>query len=145
VSFKPTQIGNRTGMLSVSDNAHGSPQTVSLSGTGTDVVLSPAGLIFYCVPHLIGCICNRSETATLTNVGRTTLKIGGLAISAGPFSQTNSCGASVAAGGSCRIHVRWTPSTGTGLFDSGLVSISDNGGASPQTLGLRGYKRCSPN
>jgi probable HAF family extracellular repeat protein len=144
VTLKATQIGKRTGTLSVTDNAHGSPQTVSLSGTGTDVVLSPAGLIFYCVPHLIGCICNRSETATLTNVGRTTLKIGGLAISAGPFSQTNSCGASVAAGGSCSINVRWSPLKGVGT-EQGLVAISDNGGASPQTLGLRGYKRCSPN
>jgi probable HAF family extracellular repeat protein len=143
VSFKPTQIGNRTGMLSVSDNAHGSPQTVSLSGTGTDVELSPTHLNFGCFQIIVlGCVCVRSETATLTNVGRTTLKISGVAISAGAFSQTNSCGASVPAGGSCSINVRWTPSTGTGLFDSGLVSISDNGGASPQTLGLVGNKGC---
>ena len=143
VSFKPTQIGKRTGTLSVSDNAYGSPQTVALSGTGTDVVLSPTHLSFGCFPIIvIGCVCVRSETATLTNVGRTTLKISGVAISAGAFSQTNSCGASVAAGGSCTINVRWTPSTGTGLFDSGLISITDSGGASPQTLGLVGNKGC---
>jgi probable HAF family extracellular repeat protein len=143
VTFKPTQIGNRTGTLSVTDNAPGSPQTVSLSGTGTDVELSPTHLSFGCFQIIVlGCVCVRSETATLTNVGRTTLKISGVAISVGAFSQTNSCGASVVAGGSCSINVRWTPSTGTGLFDSGLVSISDNGGASPQTLGLVGNKGC---
>jgi probable HAF family extracellular repeat protein len=142
VTFKPTQIGKRTGTLSVTDNAPGSPQTVSLSGTGTDVQLSPTRLGFSCTYHIVlGCVCVKWGTATLTNVGSTTLNISGIAIS-GPFSQTNSCGVSVAAGGSCSINVRWSPSTGTGI-DHGLVSISDNGGASPQMLGLIGYKVCS--
>jgi hypothetical protein len=35
VSFTPTALGSRTGTLSVIDNVTGSPQTVSLSGTGT--------------------------------------------------------------------------------------------------------------
>jgi sugar lactone lactonase YvrE len=34
VTFTPTAAGTRTGTLTVSDNAPGSPQTVSLSGTG---------------------------------------------------------------------------------------------------------------
>ena len=34
VSFTPTQKGLRTGTLSFTDNAPGSPQTVALSGTG---------------------------------------------------------------------------------------------------------------
>jgi len=34
VTFTPTQVGVRNGTLSVFDNAPGSPQTVSLSGTG---------------------------------------------------------------------------------------------------------------
>ncbi len=35
VTFTPTALGTRTGTLSISDNAPGSPQTASLSGTGT--------------------------------------------------------------------------------------------------------------
>ena len=35
VTFTPTKTGARTGQLSVNDNAQGSPQTASLSGTGT--------------------------------------------------------------------------------------------------------------
>jgi hypothetical protein len=35
VSFTPTALGSRIGTLSVTDNVLGSPQTVSLSGTGT--------------------------------------------------------------------------------------------------------------
>jgi uncharacterized membrane protein len=41
VTFTPSVAGNETASLSISDNASGSPQTVSLSGTGThDVILS---------------------------------------------------------------------------------------------------------
>ena len=35
VTFTPTALGNRTGALSITDNAGTSPQTVSLSGSGT--------------------------------------------------------------------------------------------------------------
>ncbi len=34
VTFTPTAVGNRSGVLTISDNAGGSPQLVSLSGTG---------------------------------------------------------------------------------------------------------------
>jgi hypothetical protein len=41
VSFTPAASGARTAALTISDNATGSPQTVSLSGTGShDVILS---------------------------------------------------------------------------------------------------------
>jgi len=35
VSFTPSTTGTRTGVLTVTDNATGSPQTISLTGTGT--------------------------------------------------------------------------------------------------------------
>lgn len=137
VAFKPTQIGKRTGALSVADNAPGSPQTVSLNGMGTDVELSPTSLEFACIPEPIGhCSCFPSGTTTLTNVGSTTLSISDVAIS-GPFTQTNTCGASVTANHSCSINVTWSRSPG-----SGAVSISDNGGSSPQTVSLEGIDAC---
>jgi hypothetical protein len=34
VNFKPTQVGLRTGAVTITDNAANSPQTVALSGTG---------------------------------------------------------------------------------------------------------------
>lgn len=36
VTFKPTASGTLTGTLTITDNAAGSPQTISLSGTGED-------------------------------------------------------------------------------------------------------------
>ena len=40
VSFQPTTVGSQTGTLSLTDNTVGSPQTVSLSGTGVAPVVS---------------------------------------------------------------------------------------------------------
>jgi hypothetical protein len=40
VTFTPTATGNRTGTLTITDNAAGSPQTVTLSGTGQDFALA---------------------------------------------------------------------------------------------------------
>ena len=43
VSFDPTATGTRTGTLSVTDNAAGSPQTVTLTGIGQDFAVAPSG------------------------------------------------------------------------------------------------------
>jgi hypothetical protein len=40
VTFTPTATGNRTGTLTLTDNAANSPQTVTLSGTGQDFALA---------------------------------------------------------------------------------------------------------
>jgi len=42
VFFDPTTTGTRTGTLTVADNAGGSPQTVTLSGTGEDFSIAPS-------------------------------------------------------------------------------------------------------
>jgi hypothetical protein len=44
VKFTPTEGGEITGMLSVSDNAVGSPQEVTLTGTGQDFTIGPYNL-----------------------------------------------------------------------------------------------------
>src|SRR5437667_420699 len=143
VAFKPSQGGARTGILSVTDDAPGSPQTVSLTGMGTVVELAPTSLSFGCyfACHLIlgcHCYCSGSKTTTLTNVGRTALNITDVMIS-DPFSLGNACPANLGAGQSCGLTVGWQRVSG-----NGEISISDNGGASPQTVFLSGTKQCSP-
>ena len=136
VTFTPTAMGSRTGTLSVNDNATPSPQTVSLSGSGTIVSLSPSTLSFGNVS--VG-ISSAPQTITLTNVSASTLKVTGVSITgtnAGDFSQTNTCGSSVAAKASCTITVTFKP-TATGSRRATL-NVSDNGGASPQTIALSG-------
>jgi uncharacterized delta-60 repeat protein len=46
VTFTPTLIGVRHGTLTFTDNAPTSPQTVPLTGTGTQISLSPVSLNF---------------------------------------------------------------------------------------------------
>jgi hypothetical protein len=135
VTFSPTMIGSRTGKLSITDNAPGNPQTASLKGVGTVVKLNPSSLSFG--THTIGTSTNLPTT--LTNIGSTTLSISGITITgtnAGDFSQANDCGTSVAGGGSCTITVTFKP-TATGSRSADL-SISDNGGGSPQLVSLSG-------
>jgi len=42
VSFTPSVGGGRTGMLTIADSASGSPQSVTLTGTGQDFTLAPS-------------------------------------------------------------------------------------------------------
>jgi hypothetical protein len=41
-TFKPIAGGNRTGILTITDNAPGSPHTVTLTGTGQDFRVTAA-------------------------------------------------------------------------------------------------------
>ena len=43
VFFDPTETGTRTGTLTITDNAGGSPQSVTLSGSGEDFAIAPSG------------------------------------------------------------------------------------------------------
>ena len=134
VTFTPTAMGTRTGAVTVTDNAAGSPQTVSLTGTGQapSVSLSPSSLAFG--GQMVG-TTSAPQSSTLTNTGNGTLSITSITAS-GDFAETNTCGSSVAAGASCTISVTFTP-TATGTR-TGAVSITDNAAGSPQTIGLTG-------
>jgi uncharacterized protein YdbL (DUF1318 family) len=135
VSFKPTAIGTRTGTLTINDSDPTSPQQVSLSGTGTAVSVSPTALSF--ATQLVGTISS-PKSVYVTNHGNTALSISGITAT-GDFAQNrqdNTCGATLAAQTTCTINVFFTPTkTGT---RTGSLSISDNGGGSPQNIGLSG-------
>ena len=137
VTFTPTATGTRTGTLTVTDNASNSPQTASLTGTGASsgtpqATLSPTSLTFGSTN--VG-TTSAAQAITLTNGGSATLSISGIGIS-GDFAQTNNCGTSVAAGGSCSISVTFTP-TATGTR-TGTVTVTDNATGSPQSASLTG-------
>jgi hypothetical protein len=133
VTFTPTVINSRTGTVTITDNAPTSPQTVSLSGVGTQVLLSPATLNFGNVK--IGASAKLS--ANLTNVGTKALSVTKVSITgtaASDYTQTNTCGTSVAAGATCAYTVTFKPTVKGARI--GTLSISDNGGGSPQGVSL---------
>lgn len=134
VTFTPTVSGTRTGNISVTDDASGSPQTVPLTGTGLGpvVTLSPSSLTFG--NQTVG-TTSAAQNATLSNTGNATLTITSITIG-GDYAQTNTCGSSVAAGANCTISVAFTP-TATGTR-TGTVTVNDNAPGSPHTVSLTG-------
>jgi hypothetical protein len=136
VTFDPTNEGTQNGSVNVNDNAPGSPQKVSLTGTGTGVQLTPNELSFGTQP--VG-TQSLAKKITMTNKADSVLNISDVAITgadAGDFSQTNNCGTQLASGASCFIKVTFKPlEKGKRKAD---VSVYDDGGASPQTVALSG-------
>ena len=136
VRFDPHDKGAAKGTLSVSDDATGSPQEVSLSGVGTVVTFLPQGVNFG--DQKVG-TSSPPVAVKLFNKGRTTLSITQITIAgtnSGDFSEKNNCGQSVPTHGHCTITVTFTP-TATGPR-AAAVSVSDDGGGSPQLVPLAG-------
>jgi hypothetical protein len=76
-----------------------------------------------------------AQSVSLSNTGGVALAITGIAVS-GDFAQTNTCGASVAAGASCTINVMFQP-TSSGSR-AGTLTISDNASVSSAAVTLSG-------
>jgi hypothetical protein len=79
------------------------------------------------------------QIITMTNVGSTAVsitQIGITGLQASSFSQTNDCGTTLAGSASCTITVTFTPQL-KGVLKANL-SVSNNGGGSPQTVRLAG-------
>ncbi len=127
-----------TAVLSINDNALGSPQTVSLSATviNPQASLSSYGLNFG--KETVGST-SAAQTVTLTNTGTTPLVLSGLTAS-GDFtlaSGTNcETGSSLAAGAHCSIDVTFTP-TAEGPR-SGSIRVKDNALVPQQVILLQG-------
>jgi hypothetical protein len=138
VTFTPSVTGTEAASLSVSDDASSSPQTVSLSGTGTATVVSLSATSLGFGNQSVG-TTSTAQTLTLSNTGNAALSITSLALTganASDFAQTNTCGSSLAAGANCTIVVMFTPSVaGT---EAASLSIADNSSGSPQTVSLSG-------
>ncbi|MBV9303612.1 MAG: choice-of-anchor D domain-containing protein [Acidobacteriaceae bacterium] len=134
VTFSPTTTGTRTGAVTITDNASGSPQTVSLTGTGVAAAVSLSTTSLTFASQLVG-TTSSVQPVTLTNNGTGTLTISNIAAT-GDYAQSNTCGSSVAAGGNCTINVTFHPTT-TGTR-TGTVTITDNASGSPQSISLTG-------
>lgn len=137
VVFAPTAAGAAQGTLTVAttDNS----VTVLLAGTGLGIpnaVLGSPALTFGNQP---AGIASARQTVQLSNTGDAALAnlvVTVAGTNRGDFSQTNNCGTSVAAGGSCTVDIVFTPG-GTGSRSASL-SIADNAAGSPQTVTLGG-------
>jgi hypothetical protein len=76
-----------------------------------------------------------AQTVTVSNSGTVAASVSSVSAS-GPFSETNTCGSSIAAGGSCTVSVKFAP-TASGAA-SGTLSLASNAPGSPLTVALSG-------
>ncbi len=125
VTFTPQAGGPLAANLSISDSAPSSPQVVALTGTGVSpVTLSPTGLVF---ALQINGNASPPQSVVLMNNQAVTLNFTSIAITgfnATSYSQSNNCGASVPAGGTCTVNVVFTP-TVTGSNTASLTFTDD--------------------
>jgi YD repeat-containing protein len=121
VTFQPTALGARLATLTFVDSALDSPQSVTLSGTGVQIGLSPSSLAFG--NQVVG-TTSATQMVTVTNTGNSALSITSIVPSSG-FTQSNNCGASLAGNASCTLTVAFAP-TAIGLVN-GLVTVSYSG------------------
>ena len=133
VSFSPAAAGPRSGVITILHNAGGSPQSIPLGGDGLEpVVLSPATLEFG--TQAIGTTSNL-QSISLTNQQSVPLAIASMTAS-GDFTIAIGCGATLLAGRSCNIRLRFSP-TAPGLR-TGTLTVTHNAAGSPTSASLRG-------
>jgi hypothetical protein len=134
VTFSPTQLGARTGTLTITDNSPSSPQTVALSGTGlAQATLTPVSKTFptekvgVSSPAVKFTLANKQAVALTSIVISTT----------GKFSvSATTCTTTLAAKSTCTISVVFTP-TATGAT-TGTLQVADSAAGTPQISNLTG-------
>ena len=139
VAFKPASAAALTGTLSVTDNATGSPQKVTLTGTGTavpSVKLSATSIAF---PTTLHGTTSAAQAVTLTNAGTATIDLTSITLTGTnptDFEALNTCGPSLAAGANCVVYVAFKPASAAAF--KATLSIADTGSGSPQSVALSG-------
>ncbi len=136
--FAPSQTGQRTAVVSVVDNAPGSPQQVSLSGVGTSASLSVNSTALAFAAQTLA-VPTAAQSATVRNTGGSAIQISGITESgtnAGDFQESSNCPLTMNAGASCAVNAVFSP-TGGGAR-SAAIFVADNAPGSPQVIALSG-------
>ncbi len=145
--FKPTAAGTRTATVNITDNATGSPQHVTLTGVGSTTAaavasLAPPSLTF--VNQFVNST-SAAQVITVTNTGTESLGFTSILVTGAnstDFAQTNTCGVTILAAGTCTISVTFTP-TAPGARAAALT-LTDNAANSPQSIPFTGTGVASP-
>jgi hypothetical protein len=139
VTFTPTASGVRTASLQFTDNATGSPQSISLTGVGdaaTAILTVPSAVEF--PDTVLG--SSNTQHAKVQNFGNQIITIRSMQVSgpnASDFSIASGCPPLAAGyGNTCSIPIVFTPA-GSGVRTATL-KLTDNAAGSPQSISLTG-------
>ena len=139
VQFVPTAVGARSGSVVLEDTATGSPQSVTLTGTG--LATSAAAIVspdnFNLGTQAVGTTSAITDTVTLTNIGNVPLTISSVTFAGanpGDFQigSQDCTGSPVAPGRTCYVQPTFTPSAASAR--SATMSFNDAAGAQTVTL-----------
>jgi centrosomal CEP192-like protein len=145
VVFTPSVAAVETANLVITDADSTSPQTVPLTGTGTNTAggtlsVAPTTLAFGNQP--VG-TATAAKMVTLTNTTSAAIAFTSAAISGGApaaantdFTATSTCGTSIAASATCTVSVIFKPSVAAA--ETANLVLTDGASSSPQTVTLSG-------
>jgi hypothetical protein len=141
VVFTPTKAGTLTGTLTVTDNAPNSPQTITLSGVGTVLNISPTSLSFGTQTVKTS---SAPQTITITNTAKTSvatskISVTGTRVTSFIIQSSSTCPlgtGSIAAGASCTVVVVFDPQLKGALTAN--LNIVAAGGGSPHVIPMSG-------
>jgi hypothetical protein len=103
----------------------------SPAGANSGLSILPGSVTF---PSQIDGTVSAAQTVTVTNISGTALNV--LLAVSDDFSQSSTCGGTIAVAASCTISVTFTPTTAGAHI--GILTLTPNGSYSSQTLSLSG-------
>jgi Chitobiase/beta-hexosaminidase C-terminal domain/FG-GAP-like repeat/Bacterial Ig-like domain (group 3)/Abnormal spindle-like microcephaly-assoc'd, ASPM-SPD-2-Hydin len=140
IAFRPTAAGAATADLATTDSASGSPQMVSLTGTGggmATVSFLPSSLTF---AGMNEGLTSMAQTVTVTNTSTAAMTVKSFVFTgtnASNFLLTGkTCLTSLAAGANCTLSIAFKP-TAAGPATATLT-VTDSAVGSPQSVPLNG-------
>jgi Cep192 domain 4 len=140
VQFAPQSAGTaKSASLNFTDNAAGSPQSVTLSGASNDpavLQVSPASLTFAAQGEGSS---SSVQSVTVTNTGSSTASLSGITLkgtNASDFSEQTACAPVLSAGASCQVSISFAPATGAAAGPR--TAALDVPGATPSSVTLSG-------
>jgi hypothetical protein len=102
------------------------------STNGSALTASPSSVSFG--SQAVGSTSS-AQSVAVSNPGSTAVSMSSIGLT-GPFAESNNCGTSLAAGGSCTVSVAFSPSASGAA--SGTLSVNSSAPGSPLTVALSG-------
>jgi hypothetical protein len=144
LTFTPLAAGQRSAVISITDDASNSPESIQVSGTATSapsttpaVSLSSTSLSFAAITQGTS---SAGQNATVTNSGGGPLHISSVVLggaNSGDFILTNGCTATAyAVNANCTLGVSFAPLASGAR--SATVTLTDDAANSPQGINLGG-------